>query len=59
MDSHAIVILTEWEEYTNFDWVNCSKSMKKPAWIFDSRLIIDPLKLGDSNINLWQIGDGT
>ena len=59
VDTHAIVILTEWEEYSNLDWVNCTKSMKKPAWIFDSRLIIDPIKLLKSNINLWQIGNGT
>ena len=59
VDTHAIVILTEWEEYSNLDWTNCTKSMKKPAWIFDSRLIIDPIKLLKSNINLWQIGNGT
>ncbi len=59
VDTHAIVILTEWEEYTKINWINCIKSMKKPAWIFDSRLIIEPNKLEGSDLNLWQIGNGT
>ena len=59
IDTHAIVILTEWEEYENIDWVNCAKSMKKPSWIFDSRLIVKPKNILDANLNLWQIGNGT
>ena len=59
LDSHAIVILTEWEEYTDIDWTSCSKLMKKPAWIFDSRLIIKPKEVMEANLNFWQIGDGT
>ena len=58
-NTHAIVILTEWEEYTNIEWGNCSKLMKKPSWIFDSRLIIKPSDLLAADLNLWQIGDGT
>ena len=59
INTHAIVILTEWEEYANINWVACAKLMKKPSWIFDSRLIVNPKNVLDANLNLWQIGDGT
>ena len=57
--THAVVILTEWEEYANINWEIQSKFMKKPAWIFDSRLIVNSKMLLNTNLNLWQIGDGT
>ena len=58
-DAHAVVILTEWEEYSNINWSSISKQMQKPAWIFDSRLIIDAQKVLDAKLELWRIGDGT
>ena len=33
--------------------------MQKPAWIFDSRLIVDTKKVLEANLKLWRIGDGT
>ncbi len=33
-DADAILILTEWEEYTNIDWEIISIKMRRPAWIF-------------------------
>ncbi len=59
VNTHAIVILTEWEDYKKIEWSNCSKLMKKPAWIFDSRLIIKPSEVLAADLNLWQIGYGT
>ena len=58
-NTHAVVILTEWQEYSKIDWETCGKLMKKPSWIFDSRLIINHKNVLDANLNLWQIGDGT
>ncbi len=58
-NSHAVVILTEWEEYSNINWSSIAKKMKKPAWIFDSRLIVDTKKVQEANLQLWRIGDGT
>ena len=57
-DADAILILTEWEEYTNLDWERISRKMRRPAWIFDARSILDPKKLKNTNLNLWRIGDG-
>ena len=58
-DSHAVVILTEWEEYSNINWLKISKMMKKPGWVFDSRLVVNKQKVLEANLKLWRIGDGT
>ena len=55
----AIVVLTEWEEYSLIDWVAISKRMRKPAWVFDARSIISQKKVLEANLNFWRIGDGT
>ena len=31
--SDAIIILTEWEEYRNLDWIKCFNLMRKPSWV--------------------------
>ncbi len=54
----AVLILTEWEEYKKINWKNVAKVMRKPAWLFDARSIIDPDKVLDSGLNFWRIGDG-
>ncbi len=54
----AIVVLTEWEEYSNLDWEFISKLMRNPAWIFDSRYIVNVNEIKKVGLNLWRIGDG-
>ena len=44
-DAHAIAILTEWEEFINYDWKKIYDSMLKPAFVFDGRNILDKNKL--------------
>lgn len=44
-NSHAIAILTEWDEFREYDWEKIYKSMNKPAFIFDGRNILDKTKL--------------
>ena len=58
INSDAILILTEWEEYSRIDWAKAYKIMRKPAWVFDSRSIIDPKKVIAAGLNIWRIGDG-
>ena len=57
-NAHAVLILTEWEEYKNIDWINVSKKMVKPSWIFDARSIVEPRKVKEANLNFWRVGDG-
>ncbi len=56
--SDAVVILTEWEEYTKIKWDKVSTIVRRPAWIFDSRSIIDPKKVLKNGMNFWRVGDG-
>ena len=44
-NSHAVAILTEWDEFVSYDWNKIYKSMLKPAFIFDGRNILDKHKL--------------
>ena len=55
----AVIILTEWDIYSKLNWENISKRMRSPAWVFDSRLVIDKQKVINSGLNLWSLGDGT
>ena len=54
----AVVILTEWDIYKNLDWGKISKFMRKPAWVFDTRGLVDVTKLKNTDLNFWKIGDG-
>ncbi len=40
-DSHAIAILTEWDEFRELDWTGIYKDMLKPAFLFDGRRLLD------------------
>ncbi len=55
-NSDCVVVMTEWEEFSNIDWNLASKEMRKPGWVFDTRNIVDQLKVKDSGLNLWAVG---
>ncbi len=44
-DSHAIAVLTEWDEFKSYDWKRIYDSMKKPAFVFDGRNLLDAAAL--------------
>ena len=43
--AHAIAILTEWDEFTSYDWQKIYDSMHKPAFLFDGRNILNAKEL--------------
>ena len=51
-NSFAAAILTEWEEFINYDWNDLSKNMIQPAKIFDGRNILKK----DGKIDQYFIG---
>ena len=55
----AVILLTEWDEYKNIDWIEVSKKMRKPAWVFDSRSMFSPKDVIGAGLKLWRIGDGS
>jgi UDPglucose 6-dehydrogenase len=43
--SHAIAVLTEWDEFKSYDWHQIYNSMLKPAFVFDGRNLLDKAAL--------------
>jgi UDPglucose 6-dehydrogenase len=54
--SHAIAIITEWDEFKGYDWVKVYGSVQKPAFIFDGRNILDIDALSKIGFNYKSIG---
>ena len=57
-NTDAVVILTEWEDYNQIEWDKVSKVMRRPAWVFDTRNIINREKILKAGLKIWRIGDG-
>ena len=55
----AAVVLTEWDVYAKIDWESISQSMRNPAWVFDTRSIVNFQKISDAYLNFWRVGDGS
>lgn len=56
IDSSAIAIITEWDIYKDLDYGKIYKNMKKPAFIFDGRNILDHKKLFKIGFNVYPLG---
>ncbi len=52
----AIAVMTEWDIYSQLDFKKIFKSMRKPAFIFDGRNILDHKKLFKIGFNVFPIG---
>jgi UDPglucose 6-dehydrogenase len=52
----AIAVVTEWDIYKDLDYEKIYQSMKKPAFIFDGRNILDHQKLFEIGFNVYPIG---
>ncbi len=55
-DSHAIAILTEWDEFKTYDWQRIYDNMNKPAFVFDGRGILDTKTLEKIGFVCYKIG---
>jgi UDPglucose 6-dehydrogenase len=55
-DSYAVAILTEWDEFINYDWQRIYDNMMKPAFVFDGRNILDHKKLIKIGFKVKAIG---
>jgi UDPglucose 6-dehydrogenase len=55
-NAHAIAILTEWDEFKNYDWQKIYNSMLKPAFIFDGRNLLDADKMRNIGFVYQSIG---
>ena len=57
-NAYAVIILTEWEDFKKLNWTDIAKKMVAPAWVFDSRSIVNIDEVKDAGLSLWRIGDG-
>lgn len=55
-EAHAIAILTEWDEFKNYDWRKVYQKMIQPAFVFDGRGVTDGLKFPEIGFELFRIG---
>jgi len=55
-DAHAIAILTEWDEFKNYDWKTIYNQMLKPAFVFDGRRLLDNESMESIGFNYYKIG---
>lgn len=55
-NAHAIAVLTEWDEFKNYDWQLIYDNMQKPAFLFDGRNLLDKEKLTKIGFVFHSIG---
>ncbi len=55
-DAHAITVLTEWDEFKEYDWKQIFESVVKPAFVFDGRKILNKTNLKNIGFEYYAIG---
>merc|ERR1711915_281677 len=56
--AHALVVLTEWDEFNQYPYDAFYAKMMKPAFLFDGRGILDHTGLEDLGFEVHAIGKG-
>lgn len=57
-ETHAVAVLTEWDEFVTYDWKKIYDYMLKPAFVFDGRGILDNEELEKIGFTVYTIGKG-
>ena len=57
-DAHAVLILTEWDEFKALDFQRIHDSMQQPAFLFDGRNLLDLAALREVGFEASGIGKG-
>lgn len=57
-DAHAIVVLTDWDQFTTLDYEKIYRNMQKPSFVFDGRNTLDSKKLRKIGFEVHGIGKG-
>ena len=56
VDSHAVIIVTEWDEFIQLDWNRIFQDMSKPACLFDGRNLLDGSQMKNIGFNYFGTG---
>ncbi|QAA81311.1 UDP-glucose 6-dehydrogenase [Aequorivita sp. H23M31] len=54
--THAVAILTEWDEFKSYNWEKIYESAVKPAFVFDGRNILDSQSMREIGFQYQSIG---
>lgn len=54
--SHALCVITEWDEFASLDYERIYDSMSKPAFIFDGRNVLDHERLRSYGFIVYALG---
>ena len=57
-DAHAVLILTEWDEFKELDFQRIHDSMQQPAFLFDGRNLLDLSAMRAVGFEACGIGQG-
>lgn len=55
--AHAVAVLTEWDEFRTYDWAKIKEDMKKPAFVFDGRKLLNREQLAELGFDYYAIGE--
>lgn len=56
-ESHAVAVLTEWDEFKELDWKRVYDNMLKPAFLFDGRRLLDRKTKEKIGFEFYAIGN--
>ncbi|MEO8234897.1 MAG: nucleotide sugar dehydrogenase [Flavobacterium sp.] len=54
--SHAIAVLTEWDEFNTYNWKKIYDNMLKPAFVFDGRNLLDKKQMIEIGFTYIAVG---
>ncbi|KAL3921036.1 MAG: hypothetical protein SGPRY_005040 [Prymnesium sp.] len=54
--AHALIVLTDWDEFARLDYYRIYEKMQKPAFVFDGRNILDHEQLREIGFLVYAIG---
>lgn len=54
--AHAVMVITEWSQFKDYDFQKIYDSMEKPAFIFDGRNILEHKALFEIGFNVFPLG---
>jgi UDPglucose 6-dehydrogenase len=55
-DAQGLAVITEWDIYRDLDFARIFASMRKPAFVFDGRNILDHRKLYEIGFDVFPLG---
>ena len=54
--AHAVAVITEWDEFKGYNWQEIYDKMKKPAFLFDGRNLLNHSELRKLGFKTYAIG---